>query len=276
MFTPYPADTVQRATTAFLNATERLLGAWADYRAGKAPAAFDEQESDYLEISAALTEMHMVVEPVKKLTGAELIQERDRLANLTSFPHQELIAPVMGAVKHRAEQLKAYATTSAGSAKITQAERQQERARIAREVAEETRQRQLRWDREERLASERRAYAAAQRAENERIRKQIDTCLARESDPEARAILVNWGFTEKRDLAPSNDLWREERLVKGPGLFDVNRLVVDLVVADLAVLSKEQDARAKAAQKHIKPAPKPEERPKPSPRRSSGPSGPGF
>lgn len=275
MLDPYHGDAVQKATTAFLSAAERLLDAWGAYREGRAAAAFEEPENVYLETSATLTEMHMVLEPVKKLTGAELIQERDRLSGLASFPDQELITPVMGSVKQRAEQLEAYANTSAGNAKISQAQAEQEHARIVRELAKQKKRRQQQHALEERQAADRRAAAAAQRSENQRINKKIEMCRASSADPEARKILAQWGFSTKRDML-SNDLWREERLVDGPGRFKVNRLVVDLVASDLEELRKRQKAQAEAAQQDMRAKPEPDEEPKPTPRRYSGPSGPGF
>ena len=61
----------------------------------------------------------MVIEPVKKLDGKGLLDERDRLANLAAFPDQELVAPVMGAVKNRAAQIAAYTRTPEGQRKVT-------------------------------------------------------------------------------------------------------------------------------------------------------------
>ena len=271
MFDPYHSDTVQKATTAFLSAAERLREAWGAYRDGRAPATFEEPENAYLETSATLTEMHMVLEPVKKLTGRELIQERDRLSGLANFPDQELITPVMGGIEQRAEQLEAYANTSAGNAKISQAQAEQEQARRERELVEQKKRRQQQHALEERRAADRRAAAAAQRTENQRINKKIEMCRASSADPEARKILAQWGFETKQDML-SNDLWREERLVDGPGRFKVNRLVVDLVASELEELRKRQKAQAEAAQQDMRAKPEPDEKPKPAPRRYSGPS----
>ncbi|QPM92544.1 hypothetical protein [Pseudooceanicola algae] len=269
-------NTNLKATTAFLSAAERLLEAWNAYRDGRrAPAAFDEPENAYLESSLTLTEMHMVLEPVKKLTGAELIQERDRLSGLVTFHDQALITPVMGGVKHRAEQLEAYAKTSSGNAKISQAKADQEQARRARERAEQNKQRQQQNAIEERRAADRLAAAAAQRAENQRINKKIEMCRAFSSDPKARKILANWGFGTE-ELMLSNDLWREERLVDGPGRFKVNRLVVDLVASDLEELRKRQKAQAQAAQEDIRSKLGPDEKTEHEPLPYSGPSGPQF
>lgn len=272
MFDPYHSDAVQKATTAFLSAAERLLEAWGAYRDGRAPATFEEPENAYLETSATLTEMHMVLEPVKKLTGHELIQERDRLSGLVNFPDQELIMPVMGGIEQRAERLEAYARTSAGNAKISQAQAEQEQARRVRELAEQKKRRQQQHALEEKRAADRRAAAAAQRTENQRINKQIEMCRASSADPKARKILAQWGFETKQDML-SNDLWREERLVDGPGRFKVNRLVVDLVASELEELRKRQKAQAEATQKDMRAKSEPAEEPKPAPRRYSGPSG---
>jgi hypothetical protein len=272
MFDPYHGDAVQRATTAFLSAADCLLEAWGAYRDGRAPPAFDEPENAYLETSATLTEMHLVLEPVKKLTGAELIQERNRLSGLLDFHDQGLITPVMSGIKQRAEHLEAYANTSAGNAKISQAQAEQEHARRVRELAEQKKRRQQQHALEEKRAADLRAAAAAQRAENQRINKKIEMCRASSADPEARKILVQWGFGTKQDML-SNDLWREERLVNGPGRFKVNRLVVDLVASDLEELRKRQKAQAEAAQQDTRAKPEPDKEPKPAPRRYSGPSG---
>lgn len=272
MFDPYHSDAVQKATTAFLSAAERLLEAWDAYRDGRAPATFEKPESAYLETSATLTEMHMVLEPVKKLTGHELIQERDRLSGLVNFPDKELVTPVMGGIEQRAEQLEAYARTSAGNAKISQAQAEQEHARRVRELAEHKKRRQKQHALEERRAADRRAAAAAQRTENHRINKQIEMCRASSADPEARKILAQWGFETKQDML-SNDLWREERMVDGPGRFKVNRLVVDLVASELEELRKRQKAQAEATQKDMRAKSEPAEEPKPAPRRYSGSSG---
>lgn len=272
MFDPYHSDAVQKATMAFLSAAERLLEAWGAYRDGRAPATFEEPENAYLDTSATLTEMHMVLEPIKKLTGHELIQERDRLSGLVNFPDKELITPVMGGIEQRAEQLETYANTPAGNAKISQAQAEREHARKVRELAEQKKRRQQQHALEEKRAADRRAAAAAQRTENQRINKKIEMCRASSADPEARKILAQWGFETKQDML-SNDLWREERLVDGPGRFKVNRLVVDLVASELEELRKRQKAQAEATQKDMRAKSEPAEEPKPAPRRYSGPSG---
>lgn len=272
MLDPYHGDVLKQATTAFLSAAERLLEAWDAYREGRAPADFDAPETGYLETSATLTEMHMVLEPVKKLTGAELIQERARLADLLGFRDQDLIKPVMGRIKQRSMKLEKHVNSPAGNAKISQATADQEKARRAQELAEQEKRRQQQNALEKRRAADRRAAATAERSENQRINKQIEMCRASSADPEARKILAQWGFGTKQDML-SSDLWREERLVDGPGLFKVNRLVVDLVASELEDLRKRQKAQAEVTQKDMRAKSEPAEEPKPAPPRYSGPSG---
>ena len=187
MLNAHPADRVQEATKAFLRAAEGLLGAWGAYRAGKAPAAFQGPETAYLDASATLTEMHETMKPPKKLDGEGLLAERTRLASLAAFPDQDLIAPVMGAVKNRAAQIEAYASTPAGADKIADVERRRFLAEYDREQAE-------------------RAEKAAALAAEERLRpllQELDAALKRaKADPDVNAIMRARGMLSTHRSRP--------------------------------------------------------------------------
>ena len=204
MLNAHPADRVQEATKAFLRAAEGLLGAWGAYRAGKAPAAFQGPETAYLDASATLTEMHETMKPPKKLDGEGLLAERTRLASLAAFPDQDLIAPVMGAVKNRAAQIEAYASTPAGADKIADVERRRFLAEYDREQAERA-EKAAALAAEERKAAERLRLERQQR-EDERLRpllQELDAALKRAKvDPDVNAIMRARGMLSTHRSRP--------------------------------------------------------------------------
>ena len=209
----HSAYRVERATRAFLSAAEGLLGVWGAYRAGKAPAAFQGPETAYLDASATLTEMHEVMKPPKKLDGEGLLAERTRLASLAAFPDQDLIAPVMGAVKNRAAQIEAYARTPEGADKIAGVERRRVLAEYEREQAEGA-AKAAALAAEERKAAER-LRLEQQQQEDERLRpllKELDAALKRaQVDPEVSAIMQAYGmlstYRSRPELARTGS-WR--------------------------------------------------------------------
>lgn len=273
MLDAFHTDRVQQATRAFLKAAEGLLGVWDAYRAGKAPAAFHGPEKDYLDASATLTEMHMVIEPVKKLDGKELLDERDRLASLAAFPDQGLVAPVMGAVKNRAAQIAAYTGTPEGQRKVTDEESRRYWAKADRDAQErrqaEAARREL--DRQHRVQQE-----ARQREENRRDREARRLSILASQDSEVAAILDRHGIHVRRDPArtATDDQWHSLKVVDRW----TTLRVVDLVAADVAALDRarlEVRRAAEAPKPASVPQPEPESKPSP-PKPYSGPSGPGF
>ena len=273
MFDAFPPDRVQQATRAFLRAADGLLGVWGAYRAGKAPAAFHGPEKDYLDASATLTEMHMVIEPVKKLDGKGLLDERDRLASLAAFPDQGLVAPVMGAVKNRAAQIEAYARTPEGQRKVTDEKSRRYRAKADRDAQE---RRQADAARRELDRQHRAQQEARRREENRRDREARRLSILASQDSEVAAILDRHGIHVRRDPAKTatDDAWHSFKAVDRW----TSQRVVDLVAADVATLDRAR-LEARRAAEAPKPAsvPQPEPEPKPAPPKPySGPSGPGF
>lgn len=273
MLDAFHPDRVQQATRAFLKAAEGLLGVWNAYRAGKAPAAFHEPEKDYLDVSATLTEMHMVIEPVKKLDGKGLLDERERLASLASFPDQGLVAPVMGAVKNRAAQIAAYTATPEGQRKVTDEESRRYWLKADRDAQE---RRQADAARRELDRQHRAQQEARQREENRRDRETRRLSILASQDAEVAAILDRHGIHVRRDPAKTatDDTWHSLKAVDRW----TSQRVVDLVAADVAALDRAR-LEARRAAEAPKPAPSsPEHDPtvQPAPRRKSGPSGPGF
>ena len=273
MLDAFHPDRVQQATRAFLKATEGLLGVWNAYRAGKAPAAFHGPEKDYLDASATLTEMHMVIEPVKKLDGNGLLDERDRLASLASFPDQGLVAPVMGAVKNRAAQIAAYTATPEGQRKVTDEESRRYWAKAEQETRE---RRQADAARRELDRQHRAQQEARQREENRRDRETRRLSILANQDSEVAAILDRHGIHVRSDpvRTATDDAWHS---LKAVDRWTSHR-VVDLVAADVAALDRARlEAKRAAEAPKTAPVPEPEPAPKPAPPKLySGPSGPGF
>ncbi|PZO66685.1 MAG: hypothetical protein DI498_05330 [Paracoccus denitrificans] len=245
---------------------------WDAYRAGKAPADFHGPEKDYLDASATLTEMHMVIEPVKKLDGRGLLDERDRLASLAAFPDQGLVAPVMGAVKNRAAQIAAYAGTPEGQRKVTDEESRRYWAKADRDTRKrrqaEAAHRKL--DRQHRVHQE-----ARQQEENRRDHEARRLSILANQDPEVTEILDRHGINVRRNPArtAADDQWHS---LKAVDRWTTQR-VVNLVAADVAALDRYRpEARRAAEAPKTAPAPQPEPPSQPAPRRKSGPSGPGF
>lgn len=102
MLDPYPAVMVREATSAFLRAAEGLMRAWDAFRSGKGPAAFRGDESAYLDASATLTEMHMVMEPPKELDGVCCRRGHDRIIRASTafrpsvLPREQDMGPTEG------------------------------------------------------------------------------------------------------------------------------------------------------------------------------------
>lgn len=278
MLDPYPASMVREATSAFLRAAEGLLRAWDGFRSGKGPAAFRSDESAYLDASATLTEMHMVMEPPKKLDGGELRAERDRLASLAAFSDQGLVAPVMGAVKHRAAQIEAYSRTSEGRDKLREEQHrqeQQERDRIARQMEELDRAHRHRVDQQQRELEREWAERQDHAKRNQHIR--IVTARAAE-DADVRAICEKRGIVMNRSPAriTADPDWHRFRSAG----YGTTEYVIELIRQDVAALDKARVEAERAARK-AKPIPQPDPtstpEPKPASRKPySGPSGPGF
>lgn len=273
MFDAFHPDRIADATRAFLKAAEGLLAVWDAYRAEKAPAAFHGPEKDYLDASATLTKMHMVIEPVKKLDGKGLLDERDRLASLASFPDQELVAPVMGAVKNRVAQIAAYTGTPDGQRKVTDEESRRSWTK-AEQKAQERRQAEA--ARRELDRQHRAQHEARQREETRRNREARRLSILARQDAKVAAILDRYGIHVRRDPArtAADDQWHSLKAVDRW----TSQRVEDLVVAEVAALDRARlEARQAAEAPKPAPAPQPEPEPKPaSPRPRSGPSGPGF
>lgn len=278
MLDPYPASMVREATSAFLRAAEGLVRAWDAFRAGKGPAAFRSEESAYLDASVTLTEMHMVMEPPKELDGRELLAERDRLASLAAFPDQGLVAPVMGAVKHRAAQIEAYSRTAEGQDKLREEERrqeQQDRYRVARQMEELDRAHRHRVDQRQRELDRERA----EREDHARRNQHIGIVTARAAeDADVRAICEKRGIDMNRrpSQITADPDWHGFRAAG----YGTTEYLIELVQKDVTALDKARTEAERAARK-AKPVPQPDSaskpEPKPAPRKpSSGSSGPGF
>jgi hypothetical protein len=202
MLEPYPQSTLRQTTDKFLAAATRLLNSWDAYLTDRSRKTdFTHLEDDYLQISAELTEMHLVVAKPKAMTAAELIDEQARLQELEDFPDQSLIKPVMTGIKKRLKQVIAYLTnTDDGRAKADQV--------AAKKRAKEA-EAQRNQEREE-------YWAAQRRQENERqsrlsTAKKVRAVLGRAlKDPEIFDIVASYGFKEGQgvDEIANHSSWR--------------------------------------------------------------------
>lgn len=215
--------------------------------------------------------MHMVIEPVKKLDGKGLLDERDRLANLAAFPDQELVAPVMGAVKNRAAQIAAYTRTPEGQRKVTNEKSRRYWVKAEQETRE---RRQADAARRELDRQHRAQQEARQREENRRDREARRLSILASQDAEVAAILDRHGIHVRRDPAKTvtDDTWHSLKAVDRW----TSQRVVDLVAADVAALDRAR-LEARRAAEASRPAPASQPEPKPAPSKPySGPSGSGF
>lgn len=184
MFEPFTQDQLGGATTRLLSCARVLRDAWTAFREGRHPGDFRDEERRFTEASTDLAEMHMVLAPPKRLTGADLAHELDRLRTLEAFPDQDLVRPAMGDAKGRAARIERHIQTPRGRAEMD-AHHAREAARAReREQAEERRRQaiQRRSDQEE----------AEARAERARAKMALPLVQRAAADPEAARILDRW------------------------------------------------------------------------------------
>ena len=275
MFDAPTQDHLALVTRALLSAAANLREAWNDLHQGWDATDLTGDEKRFVEASADLNELHMVLAPIKRLDGAEMAAELDRLRDLEAFPDQELIRPAMGQAKGRRARIEGYARTPEGAGKMAEY-----RADLARQEQQA--------EREDR---ERRAAVARRRAEDEADWRAVRLAERRPilhraiTDPDVAAILDRWGVDRHKLTtdAALDPVWDRDT---GNG-----RPVATRIRMELRDLDRDRDARKAqaeadhrarrlqaernraAARRSSQPDPEPRPR-TPNPR--SGPSGPSM
>ena len=165
MFDPFSQDQLGRATRSLLARAGELLAAWQAFRDGRHDGDFREAERGFTEAGTDLCEMHMVLAPPRRLSGAELADEQGRMARLAAFPDQDLLRPAIAAARGRAAEIERHLQTPKGRAKMDGHRRDEAARAEAQQRAEETRRRetQRRHEREEAAVQDRRQLASATR-----------------------------------------------------------------------------------------------------------------
>ena len=240
MLEPFDQGQLRRATQNLLDRAADLRAAWDTFRRGRHGGDFRGPERGFTEASADLAEMHMVLAPPKRLTGAELADELDRMARLAAFPDQDLLRPAMGAARGRAAEIECHTQTPKGQAKMDE-HRADERAR----AEDEARKAERRKDQERRRAEDQRRHEA------ELVRPFIERAR---HDPEVRRIVSTWIDLDRplEDVALDSQ-WH--RFAPEPD----RRSVWYWVEQEIAALDRRRE--------RDRPAPKPEPEAKPEPLR---------
>lgn len=251
MFEPFTQDQLGGATSRLLSYARILRDAWTAFREGRHAGDFRDEERDFTEASADLAEMHMVLAPPKRLTGAELAHEQDRMARLEAFPDQGLLRPAIGAARGRAARIERHMQTPKGRAEMD-AHRAREAARAReREQAEERRRQAIQRRREQ--------EEAEARAERARAKMALPLVQRAAADPDAARILDRW--------VPH---WRHVPLERAACHPDWDRITPDASTRLVRVRRELRALDERPRAPSPPPAPRPEpERDRPSQRPSS-------
>ena len=257
MLDPFPQDRLGRATRSLLSRAGGLLKAWQAFREGRHDGDFATAEQGFTEAGADLAEMHMVLAPPRRLTGAELDDELRRLRDLEAFPDPDLIRPATGAARGRAAKIERHIETPEGQAKMA-AHRSAEAARIEVEEREAERRREARQAQERRWAEDQRRHDA------ELVRPFVERAW---TDPQAHAIVARWIDLDQSDGTVLHDP-RWQRLT------DDGRTVWYRVQGDLDDLDRRHErSRPAPGPAPVQPASRPEpERHRPTQRPASQPN----
>jgi hypothetical protein len=276
MLEPFPQDELRRATRNLLDRATDLRAAWDAFRRGRHDGRFAGVERGFTEAGTNLAEMHMVLAPPRRLTGAQLDEELKRMAELEAFPDQGLLRPAIGAARGRIAQIERYFRTPEGAAELDRRRAQERRAEDERR-RQAQRQAAMEKSARERFEEIRRAHLAFVRPLVQRARH----------DPDIRRILEPWigGLDRSLEAVARDPGW--DRIVPEPG----SPPVWYWVEARVAELDRER-SRSAPKPEPPRPAPRPEperhrsdqrpssqQDPEPRPRApdpGSGPRGPGF
>ena len=242
MLDPFPQDQLSRATRSLLSWAGELLRAWQAFREGRHDGGFREAEQGFTEAGADLAEMHMVLAPPRRLTGAELDDELRRLRDLEAFPDQGLLRPAMGAARGRIAKIERYAQTPEGAAKMA-AHRRAEAGRVAAEEREAERRREARRAQERGWAEDQRRHDA------ELVRPFVERAR---TDSQARVVVARWIDLDR----PAGTVLHDPRWQR---LTDDGRTVWYRVQGDLEDLDRRRERSRPASEPApVQPAPRPE------------------
>lgn len=189
---PYPQSQMRSATDTFLSAARALMTLWDNLREhNEASDDFKNEEKAYIDASAELEEMHLVVPKPSQMSGNDLLDERARLEEIRDFPDQGLINPFIRFVKNRLEKIIAYLTGNPdGKAKVAEVAETKRR-----EEAEKQQQAEL-----EQQRIEQRNRESQERNRKSTARKVMNVLERGKDDPEILAMVTDYGFDMDRSF----------------------------------------------------------------------------
>ena len=242
MLDPFPQDQLGRATRSLLSWADELLRAWQAFREGRHDGDFARAEQGFTEAGADLAEMHMVLAPPRRLTGAELDDELRRLRDLEAFPDQDLLRPAMGAARGRIRKIKRHIETPEGAAKMA-THRRAEAERVAAEERAAERRHEAQRAQERRWAEDQRRYDA------ELVRPLVERAR---TDPQARAVVARWiDLDRPMETVLHDPQWQR--------FTDDGRTVWYRIRGDLEDLDRRRErSRPALGPAPVQPAPRPE------------------
>jgi len=272
---PFHALVVKAATDRFLAAARSLLKIWKDFREGRDNGDFHNTENEYIEAGEDLAKMHLVLEPHPKLSGYELLEERDRLTLLEEFEDESLIAQAMTGAKGRLTKILEYISSPIGAEKVqpvlTQIRiRKEQHAEQDRREAERKAQDEAR-AREEQRVKKIEQEEAAKRARKARMSKRTKLVERALIDRPVRRILRENGikFGRPVDVIARDEKWDlrlpGERYILSWFAIDqeIEKLDAERSLEDRPLPDNKPQAQSPPKPKPEKPAPQPKRQPKP-------------